>query len=223
MKSVLLFGASGLTGTALLNELLNDANITSIVVMGRRALDVQHDKLTYLNVDFAELDNYLPHFAVDAVFCCLGTTIRKAKSQAAFKSIDVDLVVNIARLAKQANVKKFSVISALGASADSSVFYNRCKGEMEQQLTSLFSTSNTQLVVCRPSLLIGDRDESRLGESIGNYFFKGFGWLFAGPLKRYKPIHAQTLATAMFKATNESKQPLIILENKELLALGRVA
>ena len=191
----LVAGATGLVGRAILALLLADTRYSTVHVVGRRAPDVQHPKLVvHLS---ASLTNW-PCPAVDDVFIALGTTIKVAGSKAAFKAIDGDAVVAIASSAKAAGATRLAVVSAMGASAQSSVFYNQVKGEMEAAVGQLgFKT----LVIARPSLLAGDRgalkQPERLAEKLSLVAFK---WLKPLIPTNYRAINASSVAQAMVGA-----------------------
>jgi uncharacterized protein YbjT (DUF2867 family) len=210
---VLVAGASGLIGGHLLEKLLADPSVTHVTSVGRRELAVSHPKLTQAIADFAKLD-VLP--AADVAFCCLGTTIKKAGSQKAFRAVDHDAVMSFAKAAKAGGARKFLVVTALGANAKSPVFYNRVKGEVERDLTGIGFDS---LVVFRPSLLLGERKEKRPAEKI----FVGLAPLlkpiFVGPLRNYRPIEAERVAAAISaKARSPRSEPLEILEGSDIFA-----
>lgn len=149
--TVLLAGASGLVGRELLAALLTDPSVTAVHALGRRALATQHPKLTTHVVAFAALPALPP---IDEAYIALGTTIKVAGSQAAFRAVDLDAVVAVAHAAKAAGATKLGVVSAMGADADSRVFYNRVKGEMEQAVRAVGIATT---VFARPSMLEGDR------------------------------------------------------------------
>ena len=150
-KTVLLAGATGLVGRELLAALLADPAVAAVHALGRRALDVQHPKLTSHVVDFAALPS-LPR--IDDAYVALGTTIKVAGSQAAFRAVDLDAVTAVARAAQGAGATKLGIVSAMGADPSSRVFYNRVKGDMEQAVRALGIDTT---VFARPSLLEGDR------------------------------------------------------------------
>jgi uncharacterized protein YbjT (DUF2867 family) len=166
-RTVALAGATGLVGKEILLALLADNSVTAVHSLGRRRLAVQHPKLISHVVDFTALPS-LP--AVDETYLALGTTIKVAGSQAAFRAVDFDANLAVARATLAAGSRRLGLVSAMGANAQSSVFYNRIKGELEQALMTLDFES---LVIARPSLLMGDRSvlgqPSRAGETIGKY------------------------------------------------------
>jgi uncharacterized protein YbjT (DUF2867 family) len=208
-RTVLITGASGLVGRAILQGLLADESVAAVHGMGRRELALNHPKLTQHRVDFKGLPA-LPR--IDAAFIALGTTIKVAGSQEAFRAVDFDAVVAVAKAAKAAGARRLGVVSAMGASSRSSVFYSRVKGEMEDALSQLgFET----LVFARPSLLAGDRaalgQPVRSGEELG---LKVSRWL--GPLipANYRVIDAATVARALLQAVRETEGKRVMLSGE---------
>ncbi|HLM44435.1 MAG TPA: oxidoreductase, partial [Myxococcaceae bacterium] len=190
-RTAVVAGASGLVGGLLLDTLLEDPLYREVLSLGRRSLPKQHPKLVQRTVDFARLgDEALP--PADDAFCCLGTTIKKAGSQEAFRAVDHDAVLAFAKAAKQAGARRFLVVTALGADPGSRVFYNRVKGEVEQHLKGMGFES---LVILQPSLLLGERAESRPGERAAIIASRVLAPLLR-PLAS-RPIEARTVARAM--------------------------
>lgn len=194
-KTALIFGGSGLVGSALLRNLLRDDDYERVVAIVRTPLNIPNPKLLQHEVDFDKMENYLPLFRVDDVFCCLGTTIRAAKTRQAFKKVDYEYPVKIAELSKRAGVHKLLIVTALGADPNSRIFYNRTKGEAEEELKKI---GMPVLAIFRPSLLLGKRKEFRLGEAIGGLLMSIGSAVMVGVLKKYKAIPAQKVADAMF-------------------------
>ena len=210
-----VIGATGLVGTALVRQLLDDSAFDSITVLSRRALPSLADvpRLTQHLVDFDRIDALQwPHS--DILFCCLGTTIKTAGSQDAFRKVDFDYVIQSARAALQAGTRTLVVVSALGANADSPVFYNRVKGEMETAVSTL---GFDRLVIVRPSLLAGERSERRPGEHLALNVLKIVGWLV--PLK-YRPVAATTVARAMIRLAKDNLPGKRIIESDQLQRLA---
>ncbi|WP_281558682.1 NAD(P)H-binding protein [Thalassomonas sp. RHCl1] len=221
MTSAMILGASGLTGQALLAELISDDKIQKITLLVRKPLDISHSKVTQHQIDFGAIDQYHELFAVDHIFCCLGTTIKTAGSKAAFQAVDVELVRQCAQLAVNARTKKFIVISSVGANSTSANFYSRCKGQMEKSLKDICQTSAMALVICRPSLLLGQRENFRLGESVAAGLTKYLNFLFIGPLRKYQPIAAKQLAKAMLSISRqENNQQITTLPCHKLIGLA---
>ncbi|WP_224247028.1 NAD(P)H-binding protein [Hyalangium gracile] len=208
-------GASGLVGGFLLEELLQSPQYREVCSLGRRALPRQHPKLSQRTVDFARLEaESLP--SADDAFCCLGTTIKKAGSQEAFRAVDHDAVLAFARAARKAGARRFLLVSALGANPRSRIFYNRVKGEAEEDLKAVGFES---LVLLRPSLLLGERAESRPGERAAMVVTKALGPLlrpFSG-----RPIEARTVARAMLTLAREAPGGTRVAMSGELHELGK--
>ncbi|MBC2724611.1 oxidoreductase [Desulfosporosinus sp.] len=212
-KSALLVGASGLVGGELLNCLLNGTEYSRVLIFVRKPTGLKHLKLEEHLIEFNNLPYYKEFFEVNDVFCCLGTTIKKAKSQAAFKKVDVEYPLELAKLAKEMKVEKFLVISSMGANPKSPVFYSRMKGLLEEELKMI---SIKSLHIFRPSLLLGDRKEFRMGESISAYLTKGISFIFIGPLKKYKPIDAKRVAKGMYKAAQSRSEGIFTYLSNEI-------
>ena len=216
-RTALLAGATGLVGSAVLTRLLASPRYRKVVVLVRRPVGAMAPKLEQQVVDFGRIESHPLAVAVDDVFCCLGTTIKVAGSQAAFRQVDHDYPVALARMAAGNGAKRFAMISSLGADAGSSVFYNRVKGETEADVAALALPHYWFL---RPSLLAGQRAETRVGERIGLAVAGLIGPLMVGSLRRYRAIHADTVAAAMLAlaASDRSSGPV---ESDELARLGR--
>lgn len=195
-KTALLAGASGLVGNELLHILLDSPYYSRVKILVRRPLDMAHEKLEQVVTDFDKLDHYAHHFDVDDVFCCLGTTIKKAGSQDAFKKVDYEYPLKMAEMAKSQQVKNFLIITALGADAESKVFYSRTKGQLQVRLKK---TRLTALHVFQPSLLLGERQEFRLGEKAATVLSPIISKLLQGKMKKYKPVEARDVALAMYE------------------------
>jgi uncharacterized protein YbjT (DUF2867 family) len=190
-RTAWIAGATGMVGSHLVNALLEDTTFERVVTVGRRPIQTSHSKLSQVTVDFSNLQsNTLPE-ATDA-FCTLGTTIKKAGSEEAFRAVDFDAVLQVARAARDRGVQNFYVVTALGADQKSMSFYNRVKGEIEEALRALQFQS---LSIVRPSLLLGERSESRPGERVAIVLSKALAPL----LKPFgsRPIEGSTVALAL--------------------------
>ncbi len=205
-RHVVLAGATGLVGGHLLQQLLDDADIADVVALTRRALPIPHPKLVPAVVDFTHLADFaLPH--VDDCFLCLGTTIRAAGSQEAFRIVDFELPLAIAQMALAAGASRCFVVSAMGANAKSRVFYNRVKGELEDALNALpFRT----VVAFRPSLLAGERAEYRAGEYAALAVLRPLGTLVPA---RWRPVDATTVARAMMAVARDDEAGRSVVES----------
>jgi uncharacterized protein YbjT (DUF2867 family) len=202
-RHAVLAGATGLVGSALLARLLADAGIARVHALTRRPLP-PHDKLSACPADFDALDRALasvPPGAETDVYCALGTTIRTAGSQAAFRRVDHDYVLALARWAVAAHARRFLVVSALGADANSRNFYNRVKGETEAGLKALPLRS---LVIAQPSLLAGERTEWRLGERLA---LAATRLLRAFIPAAVRPVNADDVAAALVQAAQQDSPP----------------
>lgn len=218
MKIAVVFGATGLVGKALVNALLADTLYSKVVAVVRNNLPSADSKLVQIRVsDYSELNGIKEKLQADVYFCCIGTTIKKAGSKEAFRKVDHDIPVLAGQLAEALSVPSYVIISSIGADASSSNFYLRTKGEMEESVRKVYS-GNLKFV--RPSLLLGKRDEFRFGELTAVILMKIFGWLLAGPLKRYRGIHADKVAAAMIRISDASSGKLVY-ESDELQALVR--
>lgn len=208
-RTVIIVGATGMVGREILAGLLADDSVAEVHSLGRRPPKVQHPKLKAHVVNFANLPllPILPQ--ADEVYLALGTTIKLAGSQQAFRAIDYDANLAVARAAQVAGVKKLGLVSAMGADANSKVFYNRVKGELEDALEKM---SFAGLVIARPSLLVGDREALgqpvRRGEKLGLVFSKVLGFLIPA---NYQPIEATAVAKALLSAVPQAQGKNILL------------
>ncbi|CAH0344943.1 NAD(P)H-binding protein [Bacillus sp. CECT 9360] len=217
-KAALLLGASGLVGSELLQCLLNEKDYASIVILVRKPLGIQHHKLIEVQADFDHLEWYREHFHVDDVFCCLGTTIKKAKTREAMTKVDVDYPLSAAKLAQEEGARQILVISSMGADPQSSFAYSRMKGMLEVELGNVGFQA---LHIFRPSLLLGNRKESRPGESAAAVLLPPLSFLLVGPLKKYRAIQARTVALAMHRAARNNSQGTTIYLSDEMEALAK--
>jgi uncharacterized protein YbjT (DUF2867 family) len=205
MKTALIAGASGLVGSALLNLLLMDEKYDKIKILVRKPLEVSHPKLEQIIYDYNKPEN--ESFNADVVYCCLGTTIKKAGSQQAFRAVDYDYPLQIAEAAIKNGVKAFAVITAIGANSSSRIFYNRVKGEVENKLKDI---PFEKLLIFRPSMLLGPRNEFRFGEAAGKMFMKIFGFLFPAKLKA---VHATQVAASMIYYVDKASGGITVVES----------
>jgi uncharacterized protein YbjT (DUF2867 family) len=216
-RAALVLGATGLVGSHCLDILLDDDRYRLVRTLGRRNVDQSHPRLEQHIVDLEKLDSRPELFEVNEVFCCLGTTIRKAGSQEAFRKVDVEAPASAALLASEAGADQFLVVSALGADAHSRIFYNRCKGEME----AMVGRAALQAVwILRPALILGDRELTRLGETIAETLLRPIAPLMIGRLRRFRPVHARTIAAAMV-AVARPQATGGILESEEIPVAAR--
>ena len=212
-KTALLIGATGLVGGCVLDQLLQDNDYSNVIVLTRKTLNKNHPKLKEVLVNFDQVENYVNDIKADVVFCCLGTTIKTAGSQDAFKKVDYEYPLRVAEIAKKNGTKKYLLISALGASKSSIVFYNRVKAEVEDAIGKLNFES---FHILQPSLILGDRRETRFGEGIAQAAAPVFDALMMGPLNKYKSIRAEQIAKAMIYYSTLGDQGIFRHESNEL-------
>ena len=217
VRYALIAGASGLVGSHCLEQLLKSDRYSHVISVGRRDLPLIHPKLEQKTINFNKLHNYASDLEADDVFCCLGTTIKKAGSKEAFYKVDYTYVVELAKITAGKGASQFIVVSAMGADADSMIFYNKVKGEMERDVQQ---QNFSAVHILRPSLLLGERTEHRLGEELASKIMKPLSGLMLGPLKKYKPIEAETVAKAMLYVATQQQKGAHIYPSNEIAELG---
>lgn len=210
MKTALVAGSTGLIGSALLKELLAGTRYGVVKALTRSTLDLKHPKLQVITVDFATLAEHAADLEADDVFCCLGTTMSKARTREKFRLVDYDYVVSLARVTRDAGASQYLLVSALGADKRSSIFYNRVKGEAEEAVMAFPFRS---IHIMRPSLLLGPRGEKRPGEDVAKRLYRLFGWLIPG---RYKAIEASAVAKAMLQLAALEEKGIFYHESKDI-------
>ena len=203
-KQALIFGATGAVGGELLELCLDEPRYSQVAVVARRPARLHHPKLRWIESAFDALDDLppVPGLADGDAFCCLGTTIKAAGSEAAFRRVDYDFVVNSARYARECGVTHFSLVTAVGANPGSGIFYNRTKGEVED---AIVAEGFPSLHIFRPSLLTGTRAEFRLKEEVGKWAMFAMTPIFQGRYRRYKPVEISRLARAMIVTANQDR------------------
>jgi len=203
-RQALIFGATGAVGRELLRICLEGDRYSRVAVIARRASSLEHAKLEWIEAEYDALDSHEPvsGMADGDAYCCLGTTIKAAGSEAAFRRVDFDFVLNSARFAKRCGVRQFSMVSAIGANPESRSLYNRTKGEVE---TAVIAERFPSLLIFRPSLLKGKRDEFRLMEEIGNWVSLLITPLFHLGLRKYQPVEISKLARALYVSADEDR------------------
>ena len=207
-RSVVVAGCTGLVGREILRQLAGDASVSRVTAIVRRPLDRPlAPKVGEGVVDFERLGAAKAHVAGDQLFSALGTTIKTAGSEAAFRKVDFDYPLQLATMARGAGVRHFLLVSALGADPSSRIFYNRVKGELEAAVGTLGFRS---LTIARPSLLLGERSERRRGEELAKHL------AFMTP-RRWKPVHASQVAAALVQAARDDRPGTRVLENGALL------
>jgi uncharacterized protein YbjT (DUF2867 family) len=208
-RVALVAGSTGLIGSQLLELLLNDSTYAKVIALSRKPLPISNPKLENIVVEASDLKD---HSAIkaDDVFCCLGTTIKQAKTNEAFRKIDFDYPLALATLLKSNGATQFFLVSALGADKNSSIFYNQVKGEVEEAIGAVGITAYH---IFRPSLLIGPRKEHRAGEDAAKVFYKIFGFIIPA---KYKGIESIKVARAMISFAKANKHGKFIHESDEM-------
>ncbi|HEU5291592.1 MAG TPA: NAD(P)H-binding protein [Cyclobacteriaceae bacterium] len=210
MKTALIAGSTGLIGKQLLQLLLEDQYYGKVIAITRKPLVVQHAKLENLVLDYDKLAEHDAELKADDVFCCLGTTIKIAKTKEAFRKVDFEYPHVLARITKNQGATQYLLISALGADKKSGIFYNKVKGDVEDAISAIaFRTVH----IFRPSLLLGDRTEQRAGEGAATTFFKALGFLIPA---KYKAIDSAKVARAMLSFAKTNDPGFFFHESKEL-------
>ncbi|MBO9733234.1 MAG: oxidoreductase [Chitinophaga sp.] len=216
-KTAIVLGATGLTGTHLVAALLQDPSFSKVKVLVRQPWAHARPRLESIIVDFEDTENLAAALQGDVLFCCIGTTIKKAGSQEKFRAVDYGIPVKCARIAHEQGVSQLAIMSSISANPNSRNFYLRTKGEMEAAVEAIGFQS---LYIFRPSILIGPRKEFRLGEWIGRWLFQLFYFLLQGRWKKYRGIKAATVANAMIAATKQANTGISVLESDAIQAMG---
>ncbi len=203
-RTALVAGPTGLVGRLLVKRLLANPAYTRVIALTRHPLPESGAKLAQLQTDYGDLKQLKGALAADDVFCCLGTTLRKAGSRAAFERVDYHMVVELARAAKAAGARQFLVVSAVGAAPKfPAPFYSRVKARMEQAVAEIGFEA---VHVLRPSLLLGARAERRIAEDLAQRLAPLVAPLFVGPLKKYRPVDADEVAAALERLALEDRK-----------------
>ncbi|WP_124727399.1 NAD-dependent epimerase/dehydratase family protein [Staphylospora marina] len=214
-KTALVLGATGLVGKELTRLLLEDDRISRVVSVHRRTTGIVHPKLEERIMNLDHMEKAVDLFSADDIYCCLGTTIKKAGTRTAFGKVDLEYPLAAARLAKQSGAGKFLVISSMGANPNSPFFYSRIKGKLEEEL---MKTGLPALFIFRPSLLLGKRNERRVAEDFAASVYRKFPGVFAGKfLAPYRPVPAEAVARAMIHMAMTDCRGVHIVSSSEIL------
>ena len=216
MKTALLFGASGLVGSHVLNQLISNNSYSKIKLFVRTTINISDPKIEIIQTDFKNLENHREDIKGDDCFFCIGTTKKNSPDKNEYKRVELEVPKQVAQIAKSNSVNSFVFISSGYADPKSSGDYLKFKGEVEEELKRL---NFPNLGIMRPSFLLGDRKEKRIGEKIGIFVFKLLSPLFLGPLKKMKPIQSATVAKAMIAIT-QNKVSKTIFESDEIADLS---
>lgn len=217
-RTATIIGATGLIGSYLLQQLIEDGSFNIIRLLVRRPFKNENSKVEVKLIDFYDNESFkLGIDGSDAVFCAVGTTQKKVKGdKEAYRKIDHDIPVNAARFCKETGCGDFVFVSSIGADAKSKNFYLQLKGEVEDEIKKMNLES---VSVFRPSILLGDRKESRAGERIGQMAMQTFSFILINNLRKYKPIHAKEVAAAMIYAAKQHKRGFSIYEYDEIIRM----
>lgn len=217
MKTAIIAGATGLVGSQLLNNLLESNYYDNIIALVRKELPLQSAKLIQVIVDYNNIQSIAVNLKGDDVFCCLGTTIKKAGSQDEFYKVDYQYCLNIAIETYKNGASNFYLISSLGANANSKIFYNSVKGKLENAIKNIGFNS---FFMFRPSILLGNRNEFRLGEKIMQILMKSITKIMVGSMKKYAAIESKQVAKAIYWiAITNNKTGTHIISNEQMLDL----
>ncbi len=212
-KTALVAGSTGLVGKELLKLLLDDPDYAKVITLVRRNTHIQHKKLEEHIIDFEDLEKYHNIIKADRIFCCLGTTMKKAGSKDNFYKVDFTYPYQLAGMALENKCPQFNLISSIGADRKSFFFYSQVKGKLELEISNLGFDS---LNIFRPSLLLGERSEKRKGELFGKAMMQILQPFFILGLKKYRPVQAKTVADVMVKAAEKIKHGLTIYESDRI-------
>jgi len=215
MKTALVFGSSGLIGGHLLSQLIENDDYNKIKIFVRSEPEINDPKVEIIKTDFNNLENHKEDIKGDDCFFCIGTTKQNSPDKSEYRRVELDVPKQIAQISKSNSVNSFLFVSSGYADPESSGDFLKFKGEVEEELKRL---NFSKLGIMRPSFLLGDRKEKRVGEKIGIFVFKLLSPLFLGPLKKMKPIHSETVAKAMIRTANENLEKNI-LESNEIAEL----
>ena len=211
MKTALIFGSSGLVGKNLLSQAINNSNYSKIKIFVRSSPDISDRKIEIINTDFKDLEIIKNLITGDDCFFCIGTTKKNSPDKNEYRRVELDLPKKIAQISKSNNVKSFIFVSSGFADPKNSGDYLKFKGLVEEEIKSL---NFEKIGILRPSFLLGNRKENRVGEKIGIFIFKILSPIFFGPIKKMKPIHSEIVAKAMIKIANENIQKTIFESNE---------
>ncbi len=215
MKTLVIIGATGLVGSELLNQALNDSHVDKIFCISRSQLSLTHPKIKNIITDFKMLKNLKLDISNATFISCLGTTIQDAKSKEAFYQVDFGYNYQFAQLAVSHHAEQLILVSAIGASSQSQVYYSKVKGQLEDQVKKLPLPS---LYILQPSLLLGSRKKIRPIEQIMQVTAPKLSWLLIGGLAKYRPISAGDLAKSILNMSLRPKSGIHTFTHDEILS-----
>lgn len=210
-KTAILIGATGLTGSCLLNDLLENNDFTKIIIFSRKTTGIKHPKIEEHIIDLFKIKNYKHLIQGDVAFCCIGTTRSKTPDKEIYTKIDCGIPSDLAIICNENKVDCFLVISSMGAKANSNTFYLKTKGMMERLV---LNSGIKNIYVLRPSIIIGNRNEKRFTERFVKILFKCFDFFMVGIFEPYKSIHAKDIAKAMIILSKVGFETSILQSNQ---------
>ncbi len=216
-KKAIIVGASGLIGSILLKLLLDNDSYDAVLILVRKELLLSHKKLTQKVIDFDKLSGYGENIMGDALFCCLGSTRKKTPNLADYRKIDHDYPLQLAQIAKQNGIKQYHLVSAVGANSQSSNFYTKMKGEIEDELKKIGLDC---LHIYQPSFLTGNRQEQRSREGVAVLIMKILNPFLIGGLKKYRSIPAETVAKAMLNESLKNQEGVFLHPSDKIKLLA---
>jgi len=217
MKTAAIFGSSGLIGKSILLKLLKSDNYSRVKAFVRSEIEIDHPKLDIIITDFSKLDEIEYLLNADECYFCIGTTRRKTPRKTDYIKTEYELPIKIAEICKRNDIDKFIYISSLGASPNAAGLYLKNKGKTENDLKNL---KFKKLIIVRPSILVGERKENRIGEKLGLLIMNSLSILLMGKLKKYKPIKSTVVANSIFKIANKNIEKEIF-ESDELVEIEK--
>lgn len=209
-KTAIILGASGATGTEILNVLLDDNRYENIKLFSRKKSNRTHPKIEEFVGDLFELEKFENEFTADEVYCCIGTTNKQTPNKEVYKKIDYGIPIAAAKLCKKNRIPIFLVMSSLGANSSSKTFYTKTKGQMENAVLAL---EIKHTYIFRPSLLLRKTKESRLLEKVAGVVLKIIGVLLIGNLKKYRAIETIVVAKSMIIVANKKPEKQLFLSD----------
>ena len=217
MKKALIFGSSGLVGSNLVKIILQNEKYDHIKLFVRSETENKSKKLEIIKTDFNNLEKHKDSIVGDDCFFCIGTTRKNTPDKNEYIRTEYNIPVEIGKIAKSNSVNSFIYVSSLGANPNASGLYLKNKGQAEQELINL---NFPRLAIIRPSILLGNRKENRIGEKIGIFVMKLLSPLFLGKLKKYKPIKVENVAKAMANIAQNDYQKTIF-ESDQLVKIAK--
>ncbi len=217
-KTAIVFGATGLIGSYLVALLCESDHYKQVISFSRKPSGFSDPKLSEHISDLGNLNDIASEITGNDLYCCLGTTIKKAGTKEKFKKIDFDMPVGLAKIAAQNKIRNFTVVSSIGADAKSSSFYLCTKGQMEQ---GVMQCDIPKISIVRPSMLTGPRKEFRFGEAVGKVAMTIFNPLMIGKFRKYRSIHAENVASAMIAISENYPEGVRIYESDELQQIAK--